>query len=438
MISTLSKKQKTGIALLIIAKALERLAFYSIMAILAMYFTDVFDLEAEEALWYYSGFYGVVGFATLISGFIGDLQNRAKIVFLGFILVTAMFVSIAVLPIAGFVLIIAFVLLGFGIGLITPNIIVLLGNIYNEKETEIRGWSGFILFTIATNIGAFYAALVSASLKNDFGYNTVFLFAAISGFIAMLLFFWFNKIYNSLHLTAEQKDHQNSAPVKKLHNIILLYILVTIVLSAFAIYQKPLSVNWLIREFSGNIPNIQQMLSSIASLTTTLVVILFTATILLMKHLNWRKVLNTILIGLVSAIFGFMIITAISISPGLISRNSLLIPSYIFIGIAETLIFPTFTYAIYRSSPIEYKGLFQGILFFVVALANQLLALGTAIYERSTTLAMVIITVVLIVSAFLFIKLKKTVNRWLYIIDHEKAKNFTTQNNSSVSDNNLE
>lgn len=434
----MSKKHKTGIALLIIAKTLERLAFYSILAILTMYFTDVFDLEAEEALWYYSGFYGIVGFTTLISGFIGDLQNRAKIVFSGFILVTAMIISIVVLPIAGFVLIIAFVLLGFGIGLIMPNIIVLLGNIYNEKETEIRGWSGFILFTIATNIGAFYATLVSASLKSDFGYNAVFLFAAICEIMAILLFFWFKKIYNSLHLTAEQKDHQNSAPVIKLHNIILLYILVTIVLSAFAIYQKPLAVNWLIREFSRNMPGIQQSLSSIASLTTTVVVILFTATVLLMKHLNWRKVLNTILIGLVSAIIGFIIITAISISPELINRNSLLIQSYIFIGIAETLIFPTFTYAIYRSSPMKYKGLFQGVLFFVVALANQLLALGTAIYERSTTLAMVIITVVLIVSAFLIIKLKKTANRRLLIIDHEKAKNFTHQHDSFVSDNILE
>ena len=59
MRNILNKEQKSGILLLLSSKALERLAFYLIMAILVQYMTDSLNLELDKAGIYYAVFYTV-------------------------------------------------------------------------------------------------------------------------------------------------------------------------------------------------------------------------------------------------------------------------------------------------------------------------------------------------------------------------------------------
>jgi len=173
MRNILNKEQKSSILLLLTSKTFERLAFYLIMAILVQYLVDSLKLETDKAGIYYSIFYGVIGITTLFSGLLGDLRDRMKIVKIGFILLTVMYLAITFLPSISFVIVIALILLGLGIGLISPNIIVFLGNIYNEKENEIIGLPGFILFSITINIGALIAPLLSVFLKNNLYISTL-------------------------------------------------------------------------------------------------------------------------------------------------------------------------------------------------------------------------------------------------------------------------
>lgn len=96
------------------------------------------------------------------------------------------------------------------------------------------------------------------------------------------------------------------------------------------------------------------------------------------------------------------------------------IQSYIFILIAETLISPVILYIIYRSSPLTYKGLFQGISYVFMAISNQLLIVGVLIYEKNSAMSFIGFATTLVISAILILTLKKKVSNKLIEIERNK------------------
>ena len=426
MRNTLNKEQKSGILLLLTSKTFERLAFYLIMAILVQYLMDTLKLETDKAGIYYSIFYGVIGITTLFSGLLGDLRDRTKIVKVGFILLTVMYLTITFLPSISFLIVTALILLGLGIGLISPNIIVFLGNIYNEKENEIIGLPGFILFSITINIGALIAPFLSIFLKNNLGYNSVFLFAFIFGLISTILFLKFKSHYNKLNLITEQKDKLENIDTKKLNIFILISILIIGVFIRFALNQKGLIFTFATRDYVENGFNLNQTLNNIEKYISIIFLLLLAFSVTRMKRLNWGKIFNLIFIGLIFSIVAFILIASYSSISQLIGGNTLFIQSYIFILIAETLILPAILYTIYRSSPIKYKGLFQGISYVVIAISNSLLFYGALLYEKNASMTFIGFAITLFISAVLIMILKKTVN--IKLTEIERIKEIKADN----------
>ncbi len=416
----MNKGQKLSITLLLASKTFERLAFYLIMAILVRYLMDSLNIETDEAGIYYSLFYGTIVIIGVFSGLLGDLHDRVKLVKLGFILLTAMYLAIIFLPGLSIVIIIALILLGVGVGLVTPNIIVFLGNIYNEKENEIIGLSGFILFSIIINIGAFIALPFSIFLKNTWGYNSVFLFAFIFVFLSLLLFLKFSIVYNKLNLIAEQKEYQINASTKKLNTIILISILAIGFILRFALYQRAMTFTMAIRDYLEDGLSLTQTLNDIEKYISIILLVLFAFIVARIKQLNWGKIFNFIIIGLLFAVVAFVLIANFSTVSQFVNGTKLFIQSYFFIVIAETLVSPVIFYIIYRSSPTKYKGLFQGISYVVVASANILLFLSTLLYEKNKSLTFVIFTIILLISAILILILKKFVNNKIAKMERDK------------------
>ncbi|OYT16544.1 MAG: hypothetical protein B7C24_07195 [Bacteroidetes bacterium 4572_77] len=390
------------------------------MSILIQYLVDSLNFEPEKAGIYYSVFYGVMVISTLFSGLLGDLRDRMKIVKAGFVLLTILYLAIIFLPSISFIIVIALILLGLGIGLVSPNIIVFLGNIYNEKENEIIGLPGFILFSITSNIGAFIAPLFSVFLKNNLGYNSVFLFSFIFGLFSLILFLKFKSHYNKLNLVAEQQVDLENTDTKKLNIFILISILLIGVLIRFALYQKGLTFLIAVRDNLENGFILNQTLNNIEKYISIILLLLFAFLVVRTKRLNWKNIFNMIFIGLLFAIVAFLLIASFSSVSQLINGKSLFIQSYIFLLIAETLISPVVLYTIYRSSPIKHKGLFQGISYVIVAISNSLLFLGASIYEKNTSMAFIGFTIILIIAAILIMTLKKNVNNKLTEIERNK------------------
>lgn len=420
MKNTLNKEQKSSLLLLLTSKTFERLAFYLIMVILIQFLTDSLKIDSSKAGIYYSVFYGVIGITTLFSGFLGDKQDRIKIVKIGFLLLTMMYLAITFLPSISFLVVTALILLGFGIGLISPNIIVFLGNIYNEKGNETIGLPGFILFSITINIGALIAPLLSIFLKNNLGYYSVFLFAFIFGLLSLILFLKFKNYYKKLDLVAERQNYFQNTDIKKLNIFILISILAIGFFIRFALHQKGLTLTFAARDFMENGFNQIQTLNNIEKYISIILLVIFAYSVTRMKRLNWGMIFNIIFIGLIFSIVAFVLIASFSSLSQLINGNSLFIQSYIFLLIAETLISPVILYIIYRSSPLKYKGLFQGISYVFMAISNQLLFLGALLYEKNVSMIFIGFAIILMISAILILTLKKKVNNKLTEIERNK------------------
>ncbi|MGZ2371256.1 MFS transporter [Ancylomarina sp. YFZ004] len=417
MRNVLNKEQKSGILLLLSSKALERLAFYLIMAILIQYMTDSLNLELDKAGIYYAIFYGVIGFTSLFSGLLGDLRDRTKIVKIGFILLSVMYLAFIFLPSVSIVTVISIILLGLGVGLISPNITVFLGNIYNEKENEVIGLPGFIFLSIAINIGAFIAPLLSVFLKDNFGYNSIFFVAFVFALISLILFLKFKNQYNKLNLIAEQKTNLGSVTTKKLNTLILVSMFSIAVLIRFALNQKGLTFTFAVRDYLGSSVDLSQTLNSIEVYISIIFLLVFSVIVIRMKKLNWGKIFNLIMIGLGFSIVAFVLIASFTSLSQMIDGKSLFVQSYIFLIIAETLISPAIMYSIYRSSPVKYKGLFQGVTYFVMGITNSLLFLGALLYEKNNSMAFTVFAIMLSIGLVLIIALKRGVNQKLIAIE---------------------
>jgi dipeptide/tripeptide permease len=410
MRNTLNKEQKSAIFFLLASKTLERLAFYLLLAIFIQYLMDSLKLETYKAGSYYGVFLGTIGLTTLFSGLLGDLRDRMKIVKIGFILLIVMYLAIVFLPNINFVVKGALIILGLGIGLISPNIIVFLGNIYNEKENEIIGLPGFIMFSITINLGALIAPLLSVFLKDNFGYNSIFVFASLFGLLSFIVFLKFKKLYNKLNLVAEQKTELVNFNAKNLNTIILVSILSIGVLIRFALNQNGFTFNFASRDLLDY--DINQTLNNIEKYLT-IISQLFLAIIVTRIKLNWEKIFNLIIIGLILSTIAFVLIAGFKSLSQVINGKNIFIQSYVLLIVAETLIYPPILYSIYRCSPIKFKGLLQGISFFLIAIFNYFVGVGLDLYEINASMAFIGFALALLISAILIVILKKIVNNKL-------------------------
>lgn len=416
MKNRLNKDQKWGISLLIASKAFERLAFYSLVTVLIQYLTEFLTLEGNtlEVMYYYSTFYAVIGVATVLSGYLGDVIDRIKVVKTGFILMTIMYLAIVFMPNINVVILLLLIALGVGIGFITPNIVVFLGNIYNENGTQIKGLPGFLLFHITINIGAFIAPLLSIYLKNNFGYSSVFIFAFILVLLSYILFLQFKNHYNKLNINTQENPTVESESSKSLNKLILVPILVFAFFIWFVLGQKGAALAAVARDYLGEVFKLDQSLSIAGISISVITILVFVMALIHIKKLNWSSVFNVIIIGLLFPIFAFILLATIGSISQFMSGNInfaqyILIP----IVISETLLLPVFTYSVYRCSPEKHKGLYQGVLYIILGIGGGSVAMGLVPYEAIGSLMFIILAMVLIIAVVLIMVLKKVVNKKL-------------------------
>lgn len=409
MTNTLNTSQQSAIGLLLVTKAFERLAFYLVLSILVLYLTDSLQPGTNLTGYYYALFMGSIFITSLFSGLMGDIRNRKKVVITGFVLLTTMYLAASFLPGNRALMITVFVLMGAGIGLTTPNMVVLLGNIYNEKEVEIRGLSGFILYMLAANLGALFAPLLSIFLKEQWGYTAVFLLAAVCGLIALLFFFLFSQPYGRLDLVSEQKTYKPAVSVIKLNRFILYSMLIIAVLIGFSLQQRSSTLAVAISDLTGKGVEIASMLVPLEKYLLPVLLLLFAWWVSRIKTINWSKIFQLMLLGLAVAITGYLIIAGFASLKEVVQEKIILYPSYIFLLIAESLLSSTILYTVYRSSPIKYKGLFQGVYHVAIAVSSSLLFPGVLLYQKMGSIAIVLIVVLLLISAGILIWVRRSV-----------------------------
>ena len=174
----------------------ERFAYYGMRALLAVYvaaqfFSHLPEGEAKaEASLVYGGFTSLVYATGVAGGMIADRYlGYQRSIILGGVLM-AIGLAMLILPEMHWFLIGLAVIVA-GNGLFKPNISTMVGQLYAPGDA--RRDSGFTIFYMGINAGAFFAPIICASwIGAKFGYQYGFLAAAI-GMIFGVVVFQFRK-----------------------------------------------------------------------------------------------------------------------------------------------------------------------------------------------------------------------------------------------------
>lgn len=258
-------------------------------------------------------------------------------------------------------------------------------------------------------MGALIVFPLSTLVKSEWGFYPLFIFAFIFGLLALILFLKFDNCYQKMDLIAKQKEYSETTNTKKLHRLIFFSVLAIGILIQFALYQKGKTFYLVVHDLLDNKFLLNEGWSNIEKIISLILSLLLVFLVLRVKRWNWDKLFNLILIGIVFGVIAFILMGSF-VSPSKINGNSLIVNAYICIVIAETLIAPVLRYIVYRSAPLQYKGLYQGICYLFIGITNLLLFLGILMYQKSAVMAFVVFGIILIIAAVLILLLKKRVN----------------------------
>lgn len=168
-------KQPKGLIPAALANMGERFGFYTMMAILVLFLQAKYGLNEKVAGFIYSAFYFSIYILAFVGGLIADkTRNYKRTILLGLLVMTTgyIIVSIPFPAVSEYkylyltITIIGLFIIAFGNGLFKGNLQALVGQMYdNEAYSKMRD-SGFSIFYMFINIGAFFAPFAAAGVRN--------------------------------------------------------------------------------------------------------------------------------------------------------------------------------------------------------------------------------------------------------------------------------
>ncbi|NHN55046.1 peptide MFS transporter [Calidifontibacter sp. DB0510] len=179
-----------GLATLFNVELWERFSYYGMRAILLYYLVDTVangGLGVEDSLGQaVVTIYGAaVYLLSIVGGWAADrLIGARRCVLYGGVVIMAGHLCLAV-PVAAFSWL-GIALVALGTGLLKPNTATMVGHLYTARDP--RRDSGFSIFYMSVNFGAFFAPFVVSFLRNHWGYHAGFTAAAVGMAIALALF----------------------------------------------------------------------------------------------------------------------------------------------------------------------------------------------------------------------------------------------------------
>lgn len=169
------KGHPKGLIAAALANMGERFGFYIMMAILTLFISAKFGLSEVTTGIIYSVFYASIYLLSLVGGVIADRTKKYKGTILTGIIIMALGYVIIAIPTptpvpnkALFITLTSFGLfvIAFGNGLFKGNLQALVGQMYDSEKYKSKRESGFQLFYMFINVGAFFAPFIAVGIRN--------------------------------------------------------------------------------------------------------------------------------------------------------------------------------------------------------------------------------------------------------------------------------
>lgn len=186
-------KHPKGLMVLFFTEMWERFGFYLMLGIFVLYMNDSVEnggmgFTLAKSFDIYGTYIALVYLTPFIGGLLADrvLGYRLSIN-IGGLLMAAGYIGLA-FPSEG-VFYVSLLLIIVGNGFFKPNISTLLGNLYSAPEYKAKKDSGYSIFYMGINVGAFVCNFVAAYLRNSYTWGHAFAAAGI-GMLIGLVWFW--------------------------------------------------------------------------------------------------------------------------------------------------------------------------------------------------------------------------------------------------------
>jgi proton-dependent oligopeptide transporter, POT family len=196
-----------GLGLLFVVEMWERFSYYGMRALLVLYLVNGLQWTDGAAASLYGTYTGLVYLTPLIGGYLADrfIGTRRSLV-IGSIIIAAGHFSLAVESMTMFYLGLALIIIGTGF--FKPNVSTMVGQMYREGDN--RRDSGFTIFYMGINLGAFLAPLVCGYLGQNIGWHYGFGAAGVGMVLGLLTYLWGrDKYLPGIGLTP--KENRNNA-----------------------------------------------------------------------------------------------------------------------------------------------------------------------------------------------------------------------------------
>lgn len=178
-----------GLYVLFFTEMWERFSFYGMKAILVLFLTSPvmggYGWDNEAALRLFGIYTGLVYIMSIPGGIIADrwLGQKKSVIVGGFTLVVGH--SLMAYP-PEWAFYTALGLIIAGTGLLKPNISTMVGGLY--PQTDARRDSGFTIFYMGINLGAFLASIIVGYVGETYGWHYGFSLAGIGMLFGQIVF----------------------------------------------------------------------------------------------------------------------------------------------------------------------------------------------------------------------------------------------------------
>jgi proton-dependent oligopeptide transporter, POT family len=236
-----AKGYPKGLFFLVFTEFWERFGYYLMIGIFTLYMTadtaeGGFGWDNAEASDIYGTFIAVAYLTPFMGGLLADLKlgYRFSIVLGG----TLMGIGYCMLAIPEkWAFYTALIVMVVGNGFFKPNISTLLGNLFSDPAYREKKDTGYNIFYMGINVGAFICNFIAAIMRNKIGWHGAFLAAGIGMFCGVITFLIGMKHY--AHVDVRREPRAEDRP------FIMQFVKVLVVGTIFAIagYLIPGSVS---------------------------------------------------------------------------------------------------------------------------------------------------------------------------------------------------
>ncbi|MGQ1785028.1 peptide MFS transporter [Saccharicrinis sp. GN24d3] len=189
------QKHPKGLMILFFTEMWERFGYYLMLGIFSLYMIEPSSSKFAglgftnmQAADIYGTYLALVYLTPFFGGLIADrMLGYRKSILIGGVLMAAGYIGLAIPDSMG-AFYISLLLIILGNGMFKPNVSVLLGKLYEKPEYESLKDSGYNIFYMGINIGAFVCNFVAAYLRLTYGWGWAFAAAGIGMLVGVVWF----------------------------------------------------------------------------------------------------------------------------------------------------------------------------------------------------------------------------------------------------------